>query len=205
MTKRIYLIRHGKIHTGNEKRYLGITDLPLIREGIDQAEALMEFFQNMAIDFIFTSPLKRCRETAEIISGCSRNGIIEVQEFKEINLGLWENKPMQMIKGSYPDAYEERGKHLLTFQPPGGESFGQLAERVLPAFEHIVKQYSGNIIIIAHAGVNRTILSKIQGISIHDFFLIEQPYGCIYEIRCMEDSGYQVEQLTGRRKNSDES
>lgn len=195
MTKRIYLVRHGKIHTGNEKRYLGITDLPLDQEGIMQAEFLKETFKDIPIDFVFTSPLKRCVQTAEILLGGSRHDFIQVKEFTEINLGLWENKPIETIKTNFPAAYEERGKNLLTFKPPEGESFGQLAERVLPAFDRIGKNYSGDIMIMGHAGVNRTILSEIQGISIDDFFLIRQPYGCVYELLWKEDSICQVKRL----------
>nr|WP_314466455.1 histidine phosphatase family protein [uncultured Clostridium sp.] len=195
MTKRIYLVRHGKIPAGNEKRYLGITDLPLDKEGIIQAEFLKETFKDIPIDFVFTSPLKRCLQTAEILFGGSRHDFIQVKEFMEINLGLWENKPIETIKIKFPGAYEERGKNLLTFKPPQGESFGQLAERVLPAFERIRKSYSGTILIMGHAGVNRTILSDIQGISIDDFFLIKQPYGCVYELLWKEDSICQVKSL----------
>ncbi len=195
MTKRIYLVRHGKIHTGNEKKYLGITDLPLDQEGIMQAEFLKETLKDIPVDFVFTSPLKRCRQTAEILFGGNRHDFIQVKEFTEINLGLWENKTIDTIKMNFPAAYEERGKNLLTFKPPEGESFGQLAERVLPAFDRIRKSYTGDIMIIGHAGVNRTILREIQGISIDDFFLIRQPYGCVYELLWKEDSICQVKRL----------
>ncbi len=195
MIKRIYLIRHGMIDTGNEKRYLGITDLPLNQAGIKQAVFLKNYFKNTPIDYVFTSPLKRCLQTADILCGGIHHDFTAVKEFMEINLGLWENIPMETIKRDFPDAYEERGKNLLTFKPPEGESFGQLAERVLPAFDCIAKHYSGNIMIIGHAGVNRTILSKIQGNSIQDFFQIQQPFGCVYELIWNDDSKWHVKRL----------
>lgn len=169
--------------------------MPLDEEGIRQAEFLKNIFRDIPIDFVFTSPLIRCLQTADILFGGSRNDFTQVKEFTEINLGLWENKPIETIKMNFPGAYVERGKNLLTFRPPEGESFGQLAERVLPAFDHIRKSYSGNTMIIGHAGVNRTIISELQGSSIDNFFLIEQPYGCVYELLWKEDSICQVKRL----------
>lgn len=195
MIKRIYLIRHGKIYTGDEKRYLGNTDLSLDSEGVEQAEGLKGYFNNIPIDIVFASPLKRCLQTAEILCEDKQQDFTVVKEFAEIHLGLWENKPLESIKKNFPDAYEERGKNLLTFRPPEGESFGQLAERVLPAFDRIVKLYSGNIIIVGHAGVNRTILSELQGIPVRDFFLIQQPYGCVYELIGNNASNWQVKRI----------
>lgn len=182
MNKRIYLIRHGKIDTGNEKKYLGITDLPLDNDGMQQAKLLKEYFKDILIENIFTSPLTRCLQTTEIIGEEKKQNYIIVNEFAEINMGTWENKPIEYVKQKFPQDYENRGKNLASFIPPQGESFGQLANRVYPAFDRIVKNNSGNILIVAHAGVNRVILSKVLELPIQDIFSMQQPYGCINEL-----------------------
>lgn len=188
MDKKIYLVRHGKPDIQNEKRYLGITDAPLDCDGIEQAKYLKRHFDQIPIEKIFTSPLKRSLQTAGIMCGGKRQGYRIVKEFKEINMGIWENKPVEYIKKNFPREYEDRGKNMATFIPAEGESFNQLADRVLPAFDNIVRHHSGNVIIIAHAGVNRVILSKILGISIQDIFSIRQPYGCVNELIFNEES-----------------
>jgi probable phosphoglycerate mutase len=204
MNKKIYLIRHGKIDTGNEKRYVGITDLLLNNEGVEQANFLKSYFSHIPIDKVYTSPLKRCLQTSKIICEEKNQDYIIVEELREINMGIWENKPIEHIKKDFPQLYEERGKNLEYFIPPEGESFHQLANRVLLAFDNIVKNkcesnelshlpigagengtHRGNyenIIIVAHAGVNRVILSQILGYSMQDIFSIEQPYGCVNEL-----------------------
>lgn len=182
MNKKIYLVRHGKIDTGIEKKYIGATNLPLTHEGMEQAKLLKEYFKDIPIENIFTSPLKRCLQTTEIICEENKQDYIVVNEFSEINMGIWENKPIEYIKKNFPQSYKDRGENLASFIPPQGESFSQLANRVLPLFARIVKNNSENILIVAHAGVNRVILSEILEFSIQDIFSMQQPYGCINEL-----------------------
>lgn len=196
MDRKIYLARHGKIDYGKEKRFIGVTDLPLSKIGIEQAEMINSFFSDIVIDKVFISPLKRCRETAEIILSDRKVEKIIVSQFTEINLGEWDNKPIKYIKENFPNLFEERGLHIDEFIPPGGESFENLSQRVIPAFESIIKNVSGNILIVAHAGVNRVILGKLLGIPLNEIFDIEQPYGCVNELMwCEQGNEWQYKRV----------
>ncbi|MTI57779.1 alpha-ribazole phosphatase [Geosporobacter ferrireducens] len=182
MDKRIYLIRHGKIDVGEEKRYIGITDLPLSSEGINQAGQLSEYFFHISIEKVYVSPLIRCVQTSEIIVGSRNIESVLLEELKEINMGDWEGKSFAYIKNRFPEQYENRGKHIDTFIPPGGESFYQLQQRVMPAFESIIRSTVGNVLVIAHAGVNRVILSNFLGLPLQEILNVYQPYGCVNEL-----------------------
>lgn len=182
MDRIIYLIRHGKTLDCEEKRYIGITDLPLSNEGINQARFLKEYFASINIEKMYSSPLTRCVQTSDIISEDRDIKKIIVNELKEINMGHWEGKTFTYIKERYPLLYEERGKHIDMFKPPGGESFRELQKRVMPAFENIIRTTTGNVIIIAHAGVNRVILSRLLNYHLSGIFNVYQPYGCINKL-----------------------
>ncbi|PKM49283.1 MAG: alpha-ribazole phosphatase [Firmicutes bacterium HGW-Firmicutes-7] len=182
MDRKIYLVRHGKIDCGKEKRYIGITDLPLSQDGIEQAKDLKAFFSNITIEKAFISPLRRCVETAEIILEQVAVDQIQIEAFKEINMGTWENQPIASIKDKHPKLYEARGQNMSAFIPPGGESFIQLQNRVMANVNDILCSTSGNILLVAHAGVNRVIISHFLDISLNDLFQIKQPYGCISEL-----------------------
>ncbi len=202
MDKKIYLIRHGKIDFGNVKKYIGITDLLLDHTGIEQAYDLKRFFQHITIDKVYTSPLKRCLQTSKIICEDKEQDIIVANEFAEINMGLWENKPIESIKKNFPKSFEERGINIASFIPPEGESFQQLSDRVLFAFDSIMKNDFETIIIVAHAGVNRVLLSHIFGNSLQNIFNIQQPYACVNEIIFNdENSKWQYKQLIVREKS----
>ncbi|MFA9466108.1 MAG: histidine phosphatase family protein [Velocimicrobium sp.] len=182
MDKTIYLIRHGTIGIRTEKRYVGITDLHLDNEGIEQAYFLKNYFKQIPINIVFTSPLRRCLQTSEIICEEKKQDYIVVKEFREINMGNWENISIASIRKDFPKLYEERGKDFASFVPPNGESFRQLSNRVLLAFDRIVNNKYENIMIVAHAGVNRVILSHLLGFCVQDIFNIQQPYGCVNKL-----------------------
>lgn len=182
MVEKVYLLRHGHVDNGDEKRYLGRTDVPLDALGKEQARVLHDYFKTIPIDAIFTSPLKRCVQTTQIL--CVSKNIVykSVAAFCEIDMGDWENVTMSHIQSHFPNLYAQRGKDLEYFTPPNGESFHDMAKRVRNAFDTITHHATGTIIIVAHAGVNRMILSNILGIAINDMFSIEQPHACVYEL-----------------------
>lgn len=182
MVEKVYLLRHGHIDTGSEKRYLGRTDVPLDAFGFEQARELHDYFKAIPIDAIFTSPLKRCLQTTQILCMDKNTRYQIVEAFCEIDMGDWENVPMSYIKLQYPELYTQRGKDLEYFTPPNGESFHDMAKRVRDAFDAMTHHATGSLLIVAHAGVNRMILSQILGVAIGDMFNIEQPYACVNEL-----------------------
>ncbi len=182
MDKKIYMIRHGKIDEGAEKRYIGVTDLPLCNEGIEQAGRLKEYFSGIDIEKAYSSPLIRCVQTSEIILDGRNVAKQLIDELKEIDMGEWEGESFSYIKNRFPELYEKRGRHIDTFNPPGGESFYQVQKRVLPVFENIIGNSDGNVMIITHAGVIRVILSKLLGSPLNEIFNVHQPYGCVNKL-----------------------
>ncbi|AWI03634.1 alpha-ribazole phosphatase [Clostridium drakei] len=181
MNRKIYLIRHGKINMGSEKRYIGITDIPLNAEGVLQAKKIKKFFSNIHLEKAYLSPLTRCVETANIILEDRNVEKVFAKELIEINMGKWEGKTFNHIKNYFPEQFKERGRNIDSFTPEGGESFNDVRERVKHVLESIIKNTHGNILIIAHAGVNRVIISTILSLPLKRMFDIDQNYGCINE------------------------
>ena len=63
----IHLIRHGETLANTEKKYIGRTDLPITEEAKEELEALLEDGIYPAVGAVYSSPLKRCLQTARII------------------------------------------------------------------------------------------------------------------------------------------
>jgi alpha-ribazole phosphatase len=187
MDRKIYLVRHGKIDCGEKKSYIGTTDLPLCTEGLEQARMLKDFFKDINIKKAYASPLERCQKTSEMILENKKVKCTVVKEFKEIHMGTWEGRSFDYIKEHFPIQFAERGCHIDTFVPPMGESFEMLQKRVVPVFENIIKITAGNILIVAHAGVNRVILSQLLGLNLSEILNVNQPYGCINELTWDKD------------------
>ena len=180
--KRIYLVRHGQVHLPDlqQNYYLGQTDVPLTERGIRQAVWLQQFFADKKIAAIYHSPLRRCCETAE---RCADGRIprMVIDDLREINMGQWEMIPIESIRATQPEAYRLRGEQIDTFCPPDGESFAQCQQRSVAAFQQIVEQMvpGSAVVIVAHAGVNRCLLSWVSGQPLKHLLSIPQPYGCV--------------------------
>lgn len=183
--RKVYLVRHGAVSLpGNEKCYLGQTDVPLSEKGREQALWLKNFFQKKLeeedIHCVYHSPLSRCRMTAEAIAG-DRLPLFSVSGLKEVNMGSWEMIPQKHVKEFHPILYELRGDNIDTFCPPHGESFKSCQKRATRAFYEIAEKQNC-CIIVAHAGVNRTILSDILKEPLKDLLKIPQGYASVQEL-----------------------
>lgn len=176
----LYLVRHGKPDfPGGEKQCIGRTDLPLSAEGREEIEALRASFAEKGIERIYTSPLTRCVQSAEILSG----GVIPVEivdGLREIDMGLWDGLTFREIRERYPAEYEARGMDLANFRPPEGESFSDCAGRAARVFREIQAQCRGNVILVGHAGFFRTLIAGREKKALKNLLDIPLPYGAVY-------------------------
>lgn len=193
--RRIYLIRHGMPEKStSEKLYIGVTDIPLSTRGSAEAAQLGRYFLHhlsaTTTVRILTSPLQRCRQTAEEIYRVLSDGGIKLPEplvieaLHEINLGEWEGKSVREIRKRFPDAYEARGHALGTYHTPGGESFLEAGIR----FQNAIETYSTDtdeseiLLVVAHAGVIRAYLSLLMGRDLDHLMDIPLPYASVTEL-----------------------
>ena len=179
--KKILLLRHGEpLSETDEKRFIGQTDLPLTHMGRRQARCWQEWLSDVPIARIISSDLSRCMETACIL--CADRPIIvkPLSGLREINLGGWDGMTFRRVREGWPDAFRQRGTEMARFRPPGGgESFLDLQQREVPVFEQAVDQAGGNLLIVAHAGVNRMILCHLLGMPPENLFRIAQDHGAM--------------------------
>jgi probable phosphoglycerate mutase len=179
--KKILLLRHGELRCEtDEKRFIGQTDLPLSRVGRRQAHCWRKWLSDVSIERIISSDLSRCMETARILSTDRTIIVKPLASLREINLGGWEGMTFRRVRQLWPAAFRQRGMEMAGFRPPeGGESFLDLQQRVVPAFEQAADQAGGNLLIVAHAGVNRVILCHLLGMPPENLFRIAQGFGAM--------------------------
>jgi probable phosphoglycerate mutase len=192
MQSLIYLIRHGEIDTTSPRRFLGQNDPPLNETGIRQAQALHERLQHIEFSHVFTSPLQRAMQTAGLVSGRAAESIRCIEAFKEIDLGAWEGLTVDEVCSRFPGAYEQRGRDLEHFRPQGGESFGDLATRCYSALLTLAQQFHGPLLVVAHAGVNRVLLSRLRNRPLQRLLEFPQNY-CGVNILTFNSQRLQVE------------
>lgn len=188
----IYLIRHGEITQSAPRRFVGQTDLPLTDRGREQVAAVAGFLAGRGVARLVCSPLSRCVESAGILG--SALGIVPetMPDLREIALGSWEMLTVDEVRERFPGRYEARGRNLAGFRPPGGESFADVQRRAWPAFETAADDLDEPLAIVAHGGVNRTILCRILGMPLENLFRLGQDYACINILKAGNDE-YRVE------------
>jgi len=177
---RVYLVRHGQVADGHTDRYHGNNDIGLSPTGVRQFEDLAAQLKNAPLTGIYASDLTRALTGAEIIN---RGRDLEPQvvpEFREVHFGEWEGLSFAEIAERYPAQLQARFRDLPNFRIPGGESLLDVRARALPKLDALLQQHHERaFIIVAHAGVNRVILSEALGLSLDHLFRLDQNYGCL--------------------------
>ena len=126
-------IRHGRTKANEEHRYLGKTEEPLSEEGIRQLLKKRADEGDTAGDFLFSSPMQRCIQTAEIL--CDRSPIL-IPEWTEMDFGRFEGKNYQeLCDDPYYQKWIDSGG-MLPF--PEGESREQFIARSMQGFWHML-------------------------------------------------------------------
>lgn len=152
----LYLVRHGESQANVLKRYSGITDVDLTENGIMQAKAAGENLINEKISHIISSPLKRARETANIISNEIKfpHEIIIEPCLIEVNFGLFENMTWDELRLNYREETEKwiLKKHKYKF--PEGEDYDDIIKRISVFIDNV----PDDSLIVTHFGVIQAVL-----------------------------------------------
>lgn len=159
---RIYITRHGETEWNTIRKMQGHKDSPLTELGRKQAAWLSDRLKDINIDYIYTSPLKRAFDTANIIKGNRDIDIIPVDELKEIYLGSWEGNIVNEIEEKHPIVHYNFWNEPHLYEPLDGESFSDLSNRVGKFFDNIIcKHIKDDVLIVAHAVVLKSLFNYI--------------------------------------------
>ena len=199
----IYFIRHGATEGNLEKRYIGRTDECLCPEGIERLKELKEFMPDIqavsntagckSAEAVFTSPMKRCIETADILFPDKKNIIID--DFRECDFGDFEGYNYQELNGNtdYQHWIDSNGQ--IAF--PNGESPQEFRQRCINGFMQMLQIICGTckmndvaldkgcgrngisaVAAVVHGGTIMSILEKYE--KHHEY----------YRWQCGNGSGY---------------
>ncbi len=147
---RVYLVRHAKTDWNDMGIWQGNVDIPLNREGFEQAEKLARRFSSMSIQAIYTSPLKRSYQTAQAIA--EKFSISPVQDplLRECEISLWNGLTMKETLEKFANFYNEWSTNPRA-QIQGVESLEQGQQRMVEVFKKITQNCFENVIVVSHA------------------------------------------------------
>ena len=198
MPTRVYLMRHGEVVNGGEKRYNGHIDIDITQNGVEQMHRLGRTLVGKPLAAVYSSDLIRSKKGAEIIAGRLNLTVSPMRELRERGIGAWEGLTVDEIKGRYPAEFTAWRTDLLNYRPPGGECLLDVQDRILPVFQNLVSQHAGQeIAMLLHGGVNRVILAHVLGMDLNNLFRIEQAFGALNIIEYYDDGMAVVKLVNG--------
>lgn len=150
---RISLIRHGLTEANEKGIYIGRTDLPLSNKGASELCAKMDEFDYPIVHKVYSSPLRRCTETAELLFPCTQMCVVD--DLRELDMGTFENKSVhELIKDEDYQTWIKGGPDT---RPPGGESLQELTARTYKALHEIITDMMNegltHCAVITHSGI----------------------------------------------------
>ncbi|MBI2154308.1 MAG: histidine phosphatase family protein [Candidatus Rokubacteria bacterium] len=164
---KLLLARHAESAWNAERRFQGRTDVGLSEAGREQAEALARAVARRRVGAIYSSPLRRARETAEIVAKERGLAVTLVNELRELSLGVWEGRTVDDVLATEAEAYRNWRERPYDCPPPEGEHIADVARRVLPVMELIVSSHADGqeALVVSHGGVISVYLCHLLGLS----------------------------------------
>lgn len=198
MPVKVYLMRHGEVTNGGEKRYNGHIDVDITEKGVEQMHHLAGLLAGKPVAAVYSSDLIRSVRGAEIIAKSLGLTSTSLRSLRERSVGVWEGLTAGEIKERYPDEYSSWRADLLNYRPPGGECLVDVQARILPAYQQLVAAHPDQeIAMLLHGGVNRVILADALGLPPLNLFRIDQSFGALNVIDHYEDGMAVVKLVNG--------
>ena len=166
----LYLVRHGETSYNAARRIQGSVDIPLNERGIQQAEEAAEKLASLGVDAIVSSPMRRARQTAEIIARRLALDVLFMPVFVERRMGFFEGMPFQEISEKYAQEWEA-WTHQFFASPPDAESIFDVSVRVKQGLDEIrVRFPDDTVLLVAHGFVGRVINGMLKRLPDEAFY-----------------------------------
>jgi uncharacterized phosphatase len=164
----IYLARHGESDWNAANRFQGHSDRPLTDHGREQAKALADLVAAESVEAIYASPLSRALETARIVAARTGLAVVADEGLREVDTGSWSGLSRAEVQECYPEGFQRWITGGAGWED--GESYEEMAERVLAAVNRIAAAHpGGRVLLVSHGGPIRAIQAASDGMAISEY------------------------------------
>ncbi|HUJ78808.1 MAG TPA: alpha-ribazole phosphatase [Nitrospiria bacterium] len=189
----LYLIRHGQVAKARPRSYNGQSDVPLSALGAQQMERLADWASSAGVTAVYCSDLQRTRSGADQVARRCVATVTVSSSLREKHFGSWEGLTYEEAEQRFPTEWRAWLIDPSIARPPGGETYREVEDRVVPLVRGIVSDHLGQtVLILAHGGVNRVLLCRALGLPLRQAFRIEQDYACVNRIDCAAGDRWRV-------------
>ena len=158
----IFVARHGKSETNNQRLVTGQLDPSLTPKGVDQSHQLARLLAGEPLSAIYTSALARAQQTAiptarshDLVPTC-------LPELNEIRMGVLQGRHRDERDPEAAALWQQWQSAMWRYRVPDAESFGELQQRAGAALARILAQHEGEtVLIVGHSATNRILLGTL--------------------------------------------
>ena len=184
----LYLIRHARSTWNAEGRMQGQADPPLDALGREQARALADHLRHETFHAIYSSPLARARETAEIIAAPHGLPVRYDDRLKERHLGEWTGLTGDEVNDRYP---ERADGNWRVVGPPGGENQDALTARAAAVFADLLAAHpEETIAVVSHGGLLTAYPGHLLGVPLERHVIFSFPNAAVARVKVQNGRVY---------------
>jgi 2,3-bisphosphoglycerate-dependent phosphoglycerate mutase len=172
----LYVITHCESCYNKRKIFTGRIDSVLTKEGHIHAKSLAKKLSKKQIDLVYTSPLKRAKQTLEhILKYHPDTKVTEDGRIIERDYGDLSGKSKEKYRRENSELYPIFHRSYTT-SPPGGESMLEVEGRILPFIKEVVEKMKKehiNVLIVAHSNSIRPVIRYFEGLTEKEMMNLE--------------------------------
>jgi 2,3-bisphosphoglycerate-dependent phosphoglycerate mutase len=160
----IFLARHGETDWNRDNRFQGHADPPLNETGRAQASELSAALADEPLAAVYSSPLRRAFETAEIVAAPHGLEPVPVDALREVDVGSWQGLTRAEVEQRFPEHYARWLDYEAGWED--GESYEEMGRRVIAALLELAAAHEGErILAVSHGGPVRAAYALADGIT----------------------------------------
>ena len=164
----LLLARHGETDWNAERRWQGHSDRPLNQRGRAQARALAERLDATRLEAVYSSDLRRARDTAAVVA--ERQGVEHrtLPELREVDVGTWAGLTKAEVERRHPEGFARWQQGYAAWED--GETYEQMSDRVIGAVLRVADEHpAAPVLVVSHGGCIRAIHAAALGLDVHTY------------------------------------
>jgi broad specificity phosphatase PhoE len=171
---KLILARHGETEWNVEKVFRGRADVNLNEVGIKQAELLGKHLGNWELEAIYSSPVKRALDTANIVARYMEVAVCIAEGLTDFDFGEWQSLSEQEVKRLYPAILNDWQSSPHKVRMPGGENLDDVKKRTAEVVDEVLSRHHGNVLLVSHRVVLKVLICSLLGLDNSHFWNISQ-------------------------------
>jgi broad specificity phosphatase PhoE len=185
---RILLLRHAETDWNREHRFQGWRDIPLSAKGRQQAGSAARLLAASPLAAVWSSPLRRARETAALIAAPHGLAVRESDAFREMGFGDWEGLTRDEVRVRFPEAHRAWVETPPEATWPGAETLARVRARALAGLQELREAHQGQTVcLVSHGITGRILILEALGLGLDRLWSLQLSSTGISELEFRED------------------